>query len=363
MKRYHAGVLLVNARFPKDDTFTNGSIRTENGAISELGTVRQGDIDCQGMYVLPGFIDTHVHGWDGANVMDGVDGTKRLASLLPQFGVTSFLASTYSDTEERTRAALEGIKRAMQESVGAQILGAHAEGPYLNAGARGAQKEEFIRPASSEEYEKWFELGIVKIITLAPEIPENSVCIGTCRAHNCVVAIGHSLATYDEAMTSFQAGVTRATHTGNGMRPFHHRDPGVVGAAISDERIVCEIIADLVHLHPATIKMIIAAKGVDMTVLVTDAVARATRSGEIIRTPDGALAGSSLTMDLALRNTMHATGKSLEELWPVTSRTAARQLGVQKGSIEVGYDADFVVLDGNSNVTMTIVGGKVVFKR
>ena len=349
----------VNAVFPFENTFRRGSIRVEGGKIADIDQGADG-FDCRGLYLLPGFIDTHIHGFDTWSVMDGVFAVAELAEALPRFGVTSFVPTTYSDSNEHITAALAGIKKANPRK-GACILGAHLEGPYLNAASRGAQLEQHIRVAAHSEYSAWLDSGSVRIVTVAPEIPGNESFIKDCLERNIIVSMGHSMATFEEATHAVQNGVTRSTHTWNGMRQLHHREPGIVGAALTNDAVVCEIIADNEHVHHAVISLVYKTKGAEKMLAVTDAVTH-TGAGTP-RTESGALAGSVLTMDTALRNIIAATGASIEEVWPVTSRTAARELSLQKGEIAVGYDADFVLLDSDLEVAATIVAGEIVYTR
>lgn len=375
---------IINAYFPYNNKFIKGTIVVENHKIKEIlkNSLFENDgdmiVDAAGRYLLPGFIDMHIHGRGGFDMMDGkIDSVLKIAEQLPQTGVTSFLATTYANSNKNITASLTSIKKAKnQQKSGSIILGAHLEGPYINVEAKGAQLEKFIRPANSDEYAKWLNLGIISEVTVAPEIKENEEFIKKCAMGNIVVSIGHSNASYDEVDIAVKLGARQVTHTFNGMKGINHRYPGTAGASLVQDKLYCEVIADLFHIHPAVIKLIILAKGVDKVILITDSVSAAgLPNGEYnvlnhkvcinngkITDKSGSLCGSSLTMDLALRNVILATGKQLEELWKITSCNAAKQLKIKKGEIKAGYDADFVLLDKDYKVDMTVISGKIVYQ-
>lgn len=336
-------------------------------------------IDGSGLILLPGFIDVHVHGGVGHEVMDAQPNTlAALATFYAEHGCTSFLATTWTDTRERIRAALHNVKahRGAQEN-GATILGVHLEGPFLNASKTGAQAPQHIRRASPDEACEYLDLGIIRLLALAPEFRENHWLIEECVKRGVTVSAAHTAATYEEFRAAVALGLRQATHTYNAMTGLNHREPGALGAALTSPEVMCELIADNIHVHPVAMDVLYRAKGADGILLITDAVRGAgmpdgeypideritvVRDGAV-RLPDGTLAGSTLTMERALRNLMAATGRPLEELWRASSLNAARAIGVsaRKGSIEVGKDADLVLVDDNLNVQHTIVEGRVVY--
>lgn len=386
-------LLVTDARIATvDGVVDRGWLLADRGRIARIGAgdpdetavsaVDDGAevVEAGGAWLLPGFIDVHVHGALGHETMDGdVHGLERMAQFYARHGVTSFLATTWTGTTDDTLAALGGVARGVRElDSGARLLGAHMEGPYLNSMHCGAQDVGLIRPADRDEADRFFDTGVVRLITVAPEVDDNLGFVEECTRRGIAVSAGHTDATYDEMAEAVDRGVRHVTHTFNAMRPLHHREPGVVGAALTMPGLTAEIIADGVHVHPVVVNSVVAARGAEGVVLVTDAM-RATGmpAGEYavgdrwavlsdgaVRLPDGALAGSVLTMDVGLRNLQRASGRSLAVLWPAASRNAARVAGVadRKGSIAVGMDADLVLVDDEVTVGLTIVEGRVAHR-
>ncbi|MBI5671484.1 MAG: N-acetylglucosamine-6-phosphate deacetylase [Chloroflexi bacterium] len=348
------------------------------GAAPDIGGAAV--IDASGMTLLPGFIDVHVHGAVGYDTMDASpEGLRCMAQFYARHGVTAFLPTTWTDTRARITVALETVA-ALQgpQPNGATILGVHLEGPYLNPAKCGAQKLDCIRRADRDEALAFLDIGVIRLLALAPEYEENHWLVEECVRRGIAVSVAHTGATYQQIVEAVRRGLTHATHTFNAMTPLGHREPGVVGAVLSQPEICCELIADTIHVHPAVMRVLYAAKGRDGVVLITDAVRPAglpdgdyaiddrpvqVKDGAV-RLPDGTLAGSILTMDAALRNLMQATGQSLESVWQATSLNAARAIHVadRKGSLEVGKDADLVLLDEDRHVCLTVAEGVVVFR-
>jgi N-acetylglucosamine-6-phosphate deacetylase len=335
-------------------------------------------IDAQGLLVIPGLIDIHVHGANGHDTMDATpEAIHGMARFFAHHGVTSYLPTTVTAASEATRAAIENVARTPQPDDGARHMGIHLEGPYLSHEQRGAQPPQHLRRATPDEYGPWLSNGQVRLMTVAPEAEGVLSLIDAGVSEGVEFALGHTAATYEQAREAADHGLRQATHVFNGMAPLHHRTPGAVGAALSDPRIRCQVIADGIHVHPAVISLLIKAKGTGGTILITDAT-RATgmpdgtymlgdqeihvREG-VARTSSGGLAGSTLTMDQALRNAMQFTGLSLSEALPMATSTpaAAMNCNDRKGVIAPGADADLVLLDAGFQVRMTMVGGRVVF--
>jgi N-acetylglucosamine-6-phosphate deacetylase len=336
-------------------------------------------IDVNGYFVVPGFIDIHVHGAVGSDTMDATsDAIYGMGNYFSQHGVTAFLPTTVAASLKDIRSAINIASVTPRSSNGARHLGVHLEGPYLSLEYRGAQPPMHLRPADLGEYKYWIETGDVKLITVAPEIEGVLALIKTGVEAGIEFALGHTAATYEQVQTAVELGLSQATHTFNGMPSFQHRSPGALGAVLSDDRIWAQIIVDGIHVHPAIVKFLIKAKGVDRTILITDAI-RATGMPDgdyalgdqmvhvkdgIARTDAGGLAGSTLTMDQALRNVMKFADISLSEALPMATRVpaAAMKLENHKGSIASGFDADIVVLDETNHVRLTMVGGRVVHR-
>jgi N-acetylglucosamine-6-phosphate deacetylase len=383
------GLLIVDARFAVGDRLSEpGWLATDQTVIEALGfgqpdkslAAHREVIDAKGCILLPGFIDVHVHGATGHDVMDAdAEGLRAMARFYPSHGVTSFLPTTLSAGTHQTLSALLAIRQVMESNyAGARILGAHLEGPYISATRCGAQDPATIRPAVMAEARQFLDTGVVRLITLAPEVEGNVALVDECVRAGVTVSIGHSDATYEQINEAVARGATHLTHAFNAMRPLHHREPGGAGAALMIPELLAELIADNVHVHPVVMRLLLRARGSAGVVLVTDAI-RATGlgSGEstignrkitvaegAARLPDGTLAGSILTMEVGLRNLVRATGLPLAQLWPVASRNGARAAGVssRKGELRTGMDADLVLVDDNVDVRLTIVEGRLNFR-
>lgn len=336
-------------------------------------------IDAQGHLLLPGFIDIHTHGGMNADTMDAdPDALRTMARYYAENGVTSFLATTWTDSRERTTAALKTIAETVGPiEGGATLVGAHLEGPYLNAEKCGAQNPEHIRRVNRDEALSWLDLDVIRLVALAPEFPENHWLISECVRRGITVSAAHTSATYDDMLGAIRRGLSHATHTFNAMSGLHHRDPGTLGAVLIDDRLHAELIADNVHVHPAAMKILYRAKGRDRVILVSDDIRAAgmpdgeyavddrtmiVKDGEC-RLPDGTLAGSIVRFNVAVRQFCQAVEEPLEMVWPVTSQNAARTVGVahRKGTLTNGKDADLVLVDDDVNVLMTIAEGRIVY--
>ncbi len=337
-------------------------------------------VDAAGAWLLPGFIDVHVHGAMGHETMDGeVEGLEAMSRFYAAHGVTSYLATTWTDSGPATLHALDAVVRAMDRpGDGARLRGAHLEGPYLAETRCGAQAVELIRGGDLDELLGFLATGVVRLITLAPEVEGNRDIIVACRQHDVTVSAGHTDATYAQMLEAVALGLAHVTHTFNAMSPLHHREPGVVGAAMRLQELTVELIADNVHVHPAAMYALLAACGPHRVVLITDAIRAAGLppgdypigdrtvmvDHDSVRLPGGALAGSVLTLDVALRNLSRASERGLGELWPTASLNAARVAGIAErtGAIVVGHDADLVLVDDDVAVRLTIVAGRIVHR-
>lgn len=382
-------IIIKNARIVAETGACDRAwLRVENGKISAIAP---GDppelpdstiIDANGATLLPGFIDIHAHGGDGFDVMDGdVDSLSGMARFFARGGVTAFLATTWTDSGERIQQALQAVARAQDTRAnGARLLGAHLEGPYLNGEKCGAQHSAYIRRADPAEALPWLDLSVIRLVSLAPEFSRNHWLITEAVGRGVRVSVAHSNASFDQIRSARDLGLSHATHAFNAMSPLHHREPGVVGAVLSLDDINCELICDLEHVHPAAIDILWRCKGVDRLILITDSVKIAgmpdgryqfshqeveKKDGSVRICADGTLAGTTLTMNAALRNLMAVTKLPVDALWRTASLNAARAIGVddRKGSIAIGKDADLVLVDDKLNVRMTVVEGRIVYSR
>jgi N-acetylglucosamine-6-phosphate deacetylase len=261
---------------------------------------------------------------------------------------------------------------------GATIIGAHLEGPYFNVEKCGAQNPDYVRLAEMQEALAYLDSGVLRLVSIAPEFTENHAVIRECVRRGITVSIAHTDASYEQAMHAIALGVTHATHTYNAMSGLHHRKPGTLGAVLGSPTVRCELIVDNIHVHPGAMNVVWHAKGKDRVILVTDAMAAAGmpegvyKLGELDVTvkqgqaslASGTLAGSVLGMAAGVRNFMAATATTLQDIWQTMSLNPARACGIahSKGSIEIGKDADFALLDAAAQVRMTIIGGRVVYQ-
>jgi len=332
----------------------DGRISGIEGAPVDAARVRDG----RRPIVLPGFVDTHVHGGGGRDIMEGGDAALRVAQLHARHGTTSLLATTMTAPPgdlERAFAALAPLC-ARRRTGGARILGVHLEGPYINAGKLGAQPD-FARPLALDELRRLHALAPVRLVTLAPEVGANGRAIAGLRAEGIRVQLGHSLATYEEGVDALSRGAGGFTHLFNAMSGLHHRTPGLVGAALAHAEY-SEIIPDLLHVHHGAIR--VALRAIPRLFCVTDSTAAAGMpDGEYrlgshtvhkcmggVRLADGTLAGSTLTMDQALRNLVDVLGLDLAEASQRVSTFAADFLGLaDRGRLAPGAWADAVIVD------------------
>ncbi|AEE95438.1 N-acetylglucosamine-6-phosphate deacetylase [Mahella australiensis] len=364
-----------------------GAVLIDGGRIkavydrSDQCETRPGDDvrDIDGMIAAPGFVDIHIHGAMGCDAMDGTyDAIDTIARAIASRGTTSFLVTTMTASIDDTYNAIVAAGRAMKRGTsGAQVLGVHMEGPFINADHKGAQMESLILPPSMDAYRSMTgEYGhIVKRVTLAPEVEGALEISRYLHKNGILVSAGHTGASYDEMRRAYDAGVTHTTHLFNGMNPIHHREPGAPGAALTQDGWTVEVIADTVHLHPAILKMAWLCKGADRCALVTDAI-EATLVGDGVyelggqkvivkggqaRLEAGNLAGSTLTLDKAVKNIVEAAGIPLADALKMASLTPAGLIGAdgRKGCIEQGYDADIVLLDeADLSVNGAMIAGK-----
>ena len=363
-----------------------GQVSVEGEKIKYVGPEEQDFsgriLDFEGYLVVPGLIDLHVHGGCGHDVMGRSEGNlDGLSMFLAAGGVTSFLATTYSAPQEELLESARRVNEAATKGVeGAEVLGLHVEGPYINPKMAGAQDDAHIRPPSSDELEEIRKAagGALRIVTLAPEVDGALEAVEWLRSKGIIPSAGHTDATFEEMVAGVDAGISHVAHLFNRMRPLHHREPGAVGAALLDERVSVELIADGVHLHPSALRLAAKSKGSGRTALVSDAIAptglpdgeyrfggrRVRLEGGRCILGSGVLAGSNIRLCDAVKNMVDA-GFHITESVEMASTTPAGIIGVSdhKGRLAEGLDADLTVMSRDFSVLLTMVGGKVVYER
>lgn len=336
-------------------------------------------IDAKGGYVAPGLVDVHIHGYLGEDTCDAKpEGIKKMAYGVAANGVTSFLPTTMTVAKAEIVAALDAVRSLKEESTkwdGAEILGVHAEGPFINPSKKGAQAEENILVPDADFILE--HADIIKSVTLAPEMDKDHACIKKLAADGRVlVSMGHTDATFEEAMSAARDGVNHATHLFNAMSALAHRNPGVVGAALASENVSVEVIADTFHINPGLYSIVSKVKG-DKMVLITDCTrgggmpdGEYTLGGQPIflkgiecRLADGTIAGSVLKLNNAVKNVLDYTSLSVNEVFKMASLNPAAAIHCDDriGSLEAGKDADIIIADENINIVTTIKKGRTIY--
>lgn len=371
---------IIHAKILVDDKIIEGKTLLFDNKITTIADKIDLEgveiIDADGAYVSAGFIDLHIHGSGGADVMDATpDALETLSTTLLQTGTTSFLATTMTMSRQDIDKALQNIQRNASNVTGAKIVGIHLEGPFINASKHGAQDQAYVQTPTLSLIENYMQE--IKMITLAPEVngAEDFVKLLTKEYPHIILSIGHSAASYEEAHKSFTWGISHATHLFNAMSAYHHREPGIVGA-VFDSSVTCDIIADTIHTHPSVLELVQQMKK-EKLILITDAMRAGcmkcgiyelggrrveVNEGKAVL-EDGTLAGSVLKMNEALFNMKEHTSMDLVEIVNSVTKIPARKLGVQKGELREGYDADIVIFDENFSIISTIVSGEVKYRR
>lgn len=354
-------MLLRNGLFFVDGHFGgNMCVRVETGRVTAMGEglaplAGEAVIDLQGDFVLPGFVDAHIHAFRGHDTMQGEDAIRQMARELYQEGVAAFLPTTMSASVEDTRRVIAAVRRVMDtpEQRAARVLGAHMEAPFLSPEKAGAQRKEFFLHPNWEAFLDLTggDIQAVRVITMAPELPGAEDFIRKAAENGIHVSIGHTAATDEQVHQAADWGATRVTHTYNAQTPFTHRAPGVPGAALTDDRLFAEFIGDGVHLHDDAVKVLLRCKGADKAVAITDSMEAAglpdgeyalggqavTVRGHEARLHDGTLAGSVLLMRQAFQNLMARYGQTPETAVRICTENPARSIGASGfGTICVG---------------------------
>ena len=376
MKSAYQGI--VNGKIIVDDDIVEGKVLLFDKKIISLADEVDESvelIDAKGAYVSAGFIDIHIHGSGGADIMDATpEALEKISTTLLQTGTTSFLATTMTMSTEEIDKALYNVQQHAQKVSGANILGIHLEGPFINAKKHGAQDKAYIQTPNFALIGHYMDQ--IKMITIAPEVEGAEAFIKEMyrKFPHIVLSIGHSDAGFDQAKESFGWGISHATHLFNAMNGYHHREPGIAGA-VFDSSVTCDIIPDLVHTHPSALELTYRVKQ-DRLIVVTDAMrAGCMRNGTyelggqkvVVKDDravlqDGTLAGSVLRLNEGLLKLKEHTSMSLIEVVNSATKLPAQKLGIAKGELKTGYDADIVIFDEDFSIMSTIVGGRVKYQ-
>lgn len=376
----------VNIITPYDVVYGHGLV-IENGIIARIEKEDKLHdeyfdqvIEGQNKFLSPGFIDIHNHGNSGYDFMDSTDeAIDNIAQYHLKNGVTSFLGSIITSSYENMEKAISNIANYENKKDKSHLIGIHLEGPFFSLEKKGAQPAKYIKAPDLDEIKKMegISQGKLKVVSIAPELEGASSIISYLKSKNIIAAMAHSNATYEEAKRGIYEGMTLANHLYNGMRSFSHREPGIIGAALNDDRVYCEIIYDRIHLHDASVDMALKIKGVEKIVLVSDAMrAAGLTDGEYelggqkvlvkkgaARLENGSLAGSTLNLRKAVYNMIYKKNMPIHQAIRMASLNAAKAIDAddKKGSIEIGKDADLILFDREINILASIVGGNIIW--
>lgn len=385
MKKGYIGKLVLT-----DTLLSRGMVVVEGEDILSVSDLRKADInsgfeivDLRENFIAPGFIDLHLHGALGKDILDAdIESLKTIASFQARCGVTGFVGATMSTSVDSLIKAIEKLKAAQSLSLESEILGVYIEGSFINVNKKGAHNSQFVGNLNEEETNRIFDAldGLTAIIPLAPEIPQYMHLISEFKKRGLIAAIGHSNATYTQAKESFKAGISHGTHLFNAMSDFHHREPGIVGAILDSDTVTSEIIADGVHVHPASVRIAITQMGVNRICLVTDSV-KASGLGDgvyeignsqvfvegekAVLLESNALAGSVISLNRAVKNISKWCELSVPEVIKMVTLNPARILGLEKrmGSLKEGQQANLVMFDGEFSIKKTILRGREVYSQ
>ncbi len=378
---------IVNARIVFPDVIREGGVVFDDGVIVDVigaGEAPPDDadvVDARGQYLAPGLIDIHVHGGGGFDLMtDDPEQVRGYAKFIARRGVTSFLISTSGKDHAQIVARLRALAPIIGHQAGsARIVGFHLEGPYINPVRKGAFPPAWLRAPSVEEYNELVDAAgnSVRQMTLAPELPGAHALITAVVASGATAAIGHTDATYDEAMRAIDLGATHVTHCFNAMRPFGHRDPGVLGAVMSCDAVTAELIGDGAHVDYVAARVLVRAKGADNVVLITDGMPLAgtadgdgtwegqpirVEGGKAVRISDNTIIGGVITLDQTVRNAVAHLDVGVPQAIAMATANAARAIGLGDtyGTIAAGRAADLVLLDERLFVTAVWSAGAAI---
>lgn len=368
-----------------NDKIIKTNLIIKDGRIEKIG-----NIECSGLIelddskiIVPGFIDQHVHGSNGSDIMDATkNALNNIACSLAKEGITAFLATTTTQSDVNIEKTLISIKEYINEDnkLGSKVLGIHLEGPFINEKYKGAQLEEYITKPNLNKFKHYEKISgnNIRVVSLAPEIEDGVNLIKYLKTKNINISLGHTNASYDDVRKAINEGANSVTHTYNGMRSIHHREIGIAGSSLLFNELFCEIIVDGIHVSIPALQLLFKNKPSDKIILITDALRYKNmpdgkynelgnqiiivKNGEA-RLEDGTLAGSTLKINDAIKNTMNFLGTSFEETIKYVTENPAKNLGVfhEMGSIEEGKFANLVIVDKNLNVYKTIRQGRIIY--
>lgn len=372
---------IVNGQVYHNHAFHNCTIHVADGKVRLCDQVPAGaeTVDAAGKKVVPGFIDIHTHGAVGVDVNGATaEDLHKIGRFFAGNGTTAWLGSVLTDTVEQTDWCIGQFKAYDRAQDAAELLGVHLEGPFLASQYKGAMPEHLLRQGDSQLLHRYHQLaeGRVKYITVSPEVPGVAEMIPEAKKLGITVGIGHSGATYDQAMAAIDQGADLCTHCFNAMRLFHQHEPAIMGAVLESD-LYCEMICDGLHLVPGTVRMLTKLKGFEKCVAITDSIMAAglpdgnyhlgvnevvVVDGDAKLADTGVRAGSTLTQNRALKNLLKFTGKPLEQILPTLTENPAKVLKLDHriGYISDGMDADLVFLDENNDVASVFVKGNRV---
>ncbi|MBD3411118.1 MAG: N-acetylglucosamine-6-phosphate deacetylase [Ignavibacteriales bacterium] len=367
----------------------NGAVLVEDDMIVEVGKssdvkIPEGYkvIDVSGKTVTPGFVDLLCHGGGGYGFADENDESiQKVSEYFASKGTTSILASLFAKPREKLLADLRRVADYIESNPRSNVKGVHMEGPYLNKQLKGAMNEEYLWTPSVESFEAMWEAskGWIKIMTIAPELPGAYEVMRAAAKKGVVLSIGHSTASYEQIEVAIDNGAAHVTHMFNAMKPLHHREPSIALAALLRNELKIELIADKLHVHPAVMELLLKLKGPNGIFLITDSIrAGGMHEGEYefadqkifmkekkAYLPDGTLAGSTLTLNMAIKNMVTTANAKITDAVRMASLNGAKNIraGLRKGILGVGKQADIVVMDDEFEVEMTIIKGDIVYQR
>ena len=365
----------------------DGTILVEKGKIAGLGKSSELTpppeykvIDVQGKLVCPGFADLLVHGGAGHGFADdNSESIEKISSYFLRHGSTTMLASLFAKPERFLLKDLRRVADFIEGHPGSNIRGIHMEGPYLNKQLKGAMNQDYLWKPDVDSWKKIWDAskGHIKIMTIAPELPDADKVMRAAAQDGVVLSIGHSMASYDEVLNAIDNGAAHVTHIFNAMQQFHHRTPSIVLASLLHNELKIELIADTLHVHPAVIQLLLKLKGSSGIILVSDSIRaggmhegeyefadqKIYMKGKKAFLEDGTLAGSTLTLNLAIKNMVEAAGAKITEAVRMASLNGVKVLNLdhKKGILAVGKDADIAVLNSNYEVELTTLKGRITY--